>query len=157
VSTIAVGEKLVGVSTIAAAQKMVGVSTVTAAGLTNFFDTGAVFYSTAVVSSVVYEIATNVSATVGGLVGVSTITTPVGVSSASVNFGVSTIAASQKLVGVSTMATPVGVSSASVTLGVSTMATSVDVSSSIMVSSNIVQVNGVTVTGTGALGDEWGP
>jgi len=155
VSTIAVGEKLVGVSTIAAAQKLVGVSTVDATGLTNFFDTGAVFFSTAVVSSVVYEIATN--AQLGGLVGVSTITTPVGVSSASVDFGVSTIATAQKLVGVSTLTTPVGVSSASVNLGVSTLATSVDVSSSIMVSTNIVQVNGVTVTGTGALGDEWGP
>lgn len=132
VSTIAAAEKLVGVSTIAAAEKLVGVSTVTAAGLTNFFDTGAVFYSTAVVSSVVYEIATNVSATVGGLVGVSSITTPVGVSSASVNFGVSTIAAAQKLVGVSTFATEVGVSS------------------SVMVSSNIVQINGVTIVGDGS-------
>jgi len=144
VSTIAVSEKLVGVSTIAASQKLVGVSTVDATGLANFFDTGAVFFSTAVVSSVVYEIATNVSAQVGGLVGVSTITTPVGVSSASVDFGVSTIAAAQKLVGVSTIAvgeklvgvstiaaaqklvgvstmvTPVGVSSASVNIGVST-------------------------------------
>jgi hypothetical protein len=40
-----------------------GVSSLTAAALGNFFDTGALFFSTAVVSSVVYEIATNVSAT----------------------------------------------------------------------------------------------
>ena len=171
VSTIAVAQKLVGVSTIAAAQKLIGVSSITVDGLTNFFDTGAVFFSTAVVSSVVYEIATNVTASVGALVGVSSITTPVGVSSASVNFGVSTIAAAQKLVGVSTMTTPVGVSSASVDFGVSTIAAaqklvgvstmatpvgvssaSVDfgVSSSVMVSSNVVQINGVTIVGDGS-------
>src|SRR3990167_5326800 len=129
VSTIAVSEKLVGVSTIAAAQKLVGVSTVTAAGLTNFFDTGVAFFSTAVVSSVVYEITTNVTATVGALVGVSSMTTPVGVSSASVDFGVSTLAAAQKLVGVSTMASPVGVRSYSRNAGVSTVAVLVGVSS----------------------------
>src|SRR3990167_7395337 len=115
-----------GVSTIAVAQKLVGVSTI---------------------------------AVGEKLVGVSTITTPVGVSSASVDFGVSTIAVAQKLVGVSTMASPVGVSSASVNFGVSTFATSVDVSSmsvtvgvssSIMVSSNIAQINGVAIVGDGS-------
>jgi hypothetical protein len=83
-----------------------GVSSLTAAALGNFFDTGALFFSTAVVSSVVYEIATNVSATVGGLVGVSAITIPVSVSSGSVR-----------------------VTSASIPFGVSSITTGVEVSS----------------------------
>lgn len=81
-----------------------GVSSLTATALGNFFDTGALFFSTAVVSSVVYEIATH--ATVGGNVGVSAITIPVSVSSGSV-----------------------AVTSASIPFGVSSIATSVEVSS----------------------------
>ena len=134
VSTIAVGEKLVGVSTIAASQKLVGTSTMTtpvgvsSAGL-NF----------------------GVS-TVAVLVGVSTLAVPVGVSSASVNFGVSTMATP---VGVSSFAGSVDVSSASVMLGVSTLTASVDVSSSIVVSSNVAQINGATVQGDGTAGNLW--
>ena len=92
-------------------------------------------------------------------VSVSTMATPVGVSSASVNLGISS---APILLGVSTMSVPVGVSSASVNLGVSTLATSVssvtgsvDVSSSVMVSSNVVQMNGATVLGDGTAGNLW--
>ena len=73
---------------------------------------------------------------------------PVSVSSASVDFGVSTIAVAQKLVGVSTMTTPVGVSSASVNLGVSTLAASVSsVTGSVNVSSASVNL-GVSTLAT---------
>lgn len=65
----------------------------------------------------------------------------------SVTVGVSTLSVA---VEVSTMSTPVGVSSASVNLGVSTLTTPVGVSSSIMVSSNVVKINNVTIVGDGS-------
>ena len=103
-------------------------------------------------------------------VSVSTVTIPVGVStgvvsvsSATIPFGVSsvstplTVSSITTPVTVSSVTTPVTASSVSIPVGVSTLTIPVGVSSSIMVSSNVVQVNNVTVNGTGALGDEWGP
>ena len=58
-------------------------------------------------------------------------------------------------VGVSTVTTPVSVSSGTWQAGVSSLSVSVDVSSSIMVSSNAVQMNGTTILGTGTAGDLW--
>jgi hypothetical protein len=66
-----------GTVRVSAATIPFGVSSLSAAALGNFFDTGALFYSTAVVSSVVFEIATHATA-VGGNVGVSAMTIPVG-------------------------------------------------------------------------------
>lgn len=85
------------------------VTSLTVEALRNFFDTGALFFSTAVVSSVVFEIATN--ATVGGDVGVSSISIPVGVSSIATPVSASSVTG---LVGVSTVTIPVGVSTGSI-------------------------------------------
>ena len=126
-----------GVSTIAVSEKLVGVSTISAA------------QKLVGVSTMTTPVGVS-SASVN--LGVSTLAVPVGVSSASVNLGVSTLAVS-----VSSVTGSVNVSSASVNLGVSTLATSVDVSSSIMVSSNIVQVNNIAVQGAGIAGDAWRP
>lgn len=73
------------------------VTSMSVEALGNFFDTGVLLFSTAVVSSVAFEIATN--ATVGGNVGVSAVTIPIGVSS---------------------IATPVAVSAVTIPVGVST-------------------------------------
>lgn len=109
----------VGVSTgtvrVSAATIPFGVSSLTAAALGNFFDTGALFFSTAVVSSVVFEIATN--ATVGGNVGVSAVTIPIGVSSISTPVSASSVTAP---VGVSTVTIPVGVSTGTVAVSSAT-------------------------------------
>ena len=86
-----------------------GVSSLSASALRNFFDTGAAFYSTAVVSSVVFEIASNATAVLSGDVGVSSISTPVTVSSVTDKAGY----------GVSSISTPVAASSGS--LGVSSL------------------------------------
>ena len=111
------------------------VTSLTVGALSSFFTADAGDYSTSVLGSVVQEIADNVSATVGAQVGVSSISIPVSVSSGTV-----------------------AVSSISIPVGVSTITTPVSVSSvTAVVSSNIVQGNNVTVTGTGAAGDEWGP
>lgn len=165
VSTIAVAEKLVGVSTIAAAQKLVGVSSITAlatssiatgvwststaADFTTADSVGKALYNAFGANTSVYTAASLANAP-NLPVGVTSISVPVGVSSASVNLGVSTLATS-----VSSVTGSVDVSSASVLLGVSTLATSVDVSSSIMVSSNTVQMNGATVQGDGTAGNLW--
>src|SRR3990167_21184 len=85
----------------------VAVSSLTATAMGNFFDTAAFLFSTAVVSSVVFEIATN--ATVGGNVGVSAVTIPIGVSSISTPVSASSVTAP---VGVSTVPIPLGVSPA---------------------------------------------
>jgi hypothetical protein len=93
-----------------------GVSSLTASALGNFFDTGALFFSTAVVSSVVLEIASNVVATVGA-VGVSSISVPVGVSSIS-----TPVSVSAGTVRVSAVTIPVGVSTGSVAVTSATAA-----------------------------------
>ena len=95
----------------------VAVSSLTAGAIGNFFDTGAAFFSTAVVSSVVFEIATN--ATVGGNVGVSAITIPVGVSSIATPVTASSVTG---LVGVSTVTIPLGVSTGSIGVSSATVA-----------------------------------
>jgi hypothetical protein len=93
----------------------VAVSSLTANAIGNFFDTGAAFFSTAVVSSVVFEIATN--ATVGGNVGVSAMTIPIGVSSISTPVSASSVTVP---VGVSTVTIPVGVSTGTVAVSSAT-------------------------------------
>ena len=93
----------------------VSVSSLTANAMGNFFDTAAFLFSTAVVSSVVFEIATN--ATVGGNVGVSAVTIPIGVSSISTPVSASSVTAP---VGVSTVTIPVGVSTGTVAVSSAT-------------------------------------
>jgi hypothetical protein len=258
VSSISIPVSVSAVTVPVSTATPVTVSNMTVGALTRFFDTGAVFFSTAVVSSVAFEIATNVKPPAG--VGVSSIATPVTASSVSAPVGVSTLPAVSSIttpvtassvtaavnvssiygsaavtsaagvwgplavssistpvsassvtapVGVSTLpavssiTTPVSASSVTVPVGVSTLTVAavsslftldagdystsvlgsvvkeiadnvsatvgaqvgvssisipVSVSSvSVVVSSNIVKVNNVTVTGTGAAGDEWGP
>jgi hypothetical protein len=93
----------------------------------NFFDTASgLEFANAAVSSVVYEIATNATATVSGDVGVSSISIPVGVSSISTPVTASSVT---RLVGVSTVTIPVGVSSGTWLAGVSSLTTPVGVSS----------------------------
>ncbi len=273
VSSISIPVSVSAVTVPVSTATPVTVSNMTVGALTRFFDTGAVFFSTAVVSSVAFEIATNVKPPAG--VGVSSIATPVTASSVSAPVGVSTLPAVSSittpvtassvtaavnvssiygsaavtsaagvwgplavssvstpvtassvtagvnvtsLIGspwvtsaagvpgplrVSSISTPVSASSVTVPVGVSTLTVAavsslftldagdystaalgsvvkeiadnvsatvgaqVGVSSisipvavssvSVVVSSNIVKVNNVTVTGTGAAGDEWGP
>jgi hypothetical protein len=195
VSSISIPVSVSAVTVPVSTATPVTVSNMTVGALTRFFDTGAVFFSTAVVSSVAFEIATNVKPPAG--VGVSSIATPVTASSVSAPVGVSTLPAVSSIttpVSASSVTVPVGVSTLTVAavsslftldagdystsvlgsvvkeiadnvsatvgaqVGVSSISIPVSVSSvSVVVSSNIVKVNNVTVTGTGAAGDEWGP
>lgn len=114
------------------------------------------------------------------LAGVSTLTIPVGISSTAIEFGVSTIVpvgVSSKvgvstLVGVSTITAAVGVSSFGIAVGVSSFAIAVGVSSNAdktnytldstygpagSISTNIVQVKGIAITGSGTSSSPWGP
>jgi hypothetical protein len=118
--TSAAGVLTAGVSSVGAVASVtapVGVSTVTAAGLADFFDTASgLVFADAVTSSVVYEIATNATATVG-LVGVSSISIPVGVSSIATPVTASSVT---RLTGVSTVTIPVGVSTGSIAVSSAT-------------------------------------
>jgi hypothetical protein len=113
VSSISIPVSVSAVTVPVSTATPVTVSNMTVGALTRFFDTGAVFFSTAVVSSVAFEIATNVKPPAG--VGVSSIATPVTASSVSAPVGVSTLPA------VSSITTPVSASSVTVPVGVSTL------------------------------------
>lgn len=91
-------------------------------------------------------------------VGISSLNTGIQIGVSSITTGLSVgVSSFNSRVGVSSFNLPVGVSSFGLPVGVSSVQDKAGygVSSSITVSSNVVQINGVTVIGSGTSGDLW--
>lgn len=154
----------VGVSSFALP---VGVSSMTSSGLFDMFSVDGGNYSSASANSVVKQIADNAGGSALSEGGISSavwkgVSTLAGVSSQLWVAGVSTVT---DRVGVSAFALPVGVSSFGIAVGVSSFGIPVGVSTAVnlnatygpagSISTNIVQIAGTPVIGTGVSSDLW--